>query len=191
LCIRNRRDLETDNVEQGIKMKIRKTIQNDADAIRSVHLAAFPEGERDLISDVAVEMLSEAASPPVFSLVAEVDETIIGHIAFSPVTSCDTKEHLGYILAPLAVSPSHQKRGIASQLINSGIDRLSELGSGVLLVYGDPDFFLQQVRIWRRPRRVLHASLPTRIRVWMAGDGVGEFRFPVFCDQDFLCIFSS
>ena len=104
-------------------------------------MAAFPEGERDLISDVAVEMLSEAASPPVLSLVAEVDDIIVGHIAFSPVTSSDTKEHLGYILAPLAVSPSHQKRGIASQLINSGVERLSELGPGVLLVYGDPDFY--------------------------------------------------
>ena len=122
-------------------MKIRKAIQNDADAIRSVHLAAFPEGERDLISDVAVKMLTEAASPPVLSLVAEVDDIIIGHVAFSPVTSRDSKEHLGHILAPLAVSPSHRKRGIASQLIKSGVERLSELGSGVLLVYGDPDFY--------------------------------------------------
>ena len=91
----------------GIKMKIRKATQNDADAIRSVHVAAFPEGERDLISDVAVAMLFEEASPPVLSLVAEVEDTIIGHVTFSPVTSRDTKEHLGYILAPLAVSPSH------------------------------------------------------------------------------------
>jgi putative acetyltransferase len=122
-------------------MKIRKATQNDADAIRSVHLAAFPEGERDLISDVAVAMLFEEASPPVLSLVAEVDDTIIGHVTFSPVTSRDTMEHLGYILAPLAVSPDHQKRGIASQLIKNGVERLSELGSGVLLVYGDPDFY--------------------------------------------------
>lgn len=122
-------------------MKIRKATQDDADAIRSVHLAAFPEGERDLISDVAVAMLSEEASPPVLSLVAEVDDAIMGHVTFSPVTSRDTKEHLGYILAPLAVSPGHQKRGIASQLIKSGVERLLELGSGVLLVYGDPDFY--------------------------------------------------
>ena len=81
-------------------MKIRKATRNDADAIRSVHLAAFPEVERNLISDVAVKMLSEEASPPVLSLVAEVDDTIIGHIAFSPVTSSDTKEHLGYFSHP-------------------------------------------------------------------------------------------
>ncbi|MCB1095720.1 MAG: N-acetyltransferase [Verrucomicrobiae bacterium] len=122
-------------------MKIRKATQNDADAIRGIHFAAFPEGERDLVSDVAVKMLSEETSPPVLSLVAEVDDTVIGHITFSPVTSHDTKKHLGYILAPLAVRPSHQKRGIASQLIMSGVQHLSELGSGALLVYGDPDFY--------------------------------------------------
>jgi putative acetyltransferase len=122
-------------------MKIRTATKNDADAVRCVHLAAFPEGERDLISEMAVGMLSEAAYPPVLSLVAEVDDTMIGHVAFSPVTSRDTKEHLGYILAPLAVSPGHQKRGIASQLIKSGVQRLSELGPRVLLVYGDPEFY--------------------------------------------------
>jgi putative acetyltransferase len=122
-------------------MKIRKATLNDADAIRSVHLAAFSEGERDLISDVAVKMLSEEVSPPVLSLVAEVDDAIIGHVTLSPVTSRDTKEPLGYILAPLAVSPDHQKRGVGSQLIESGVRHLSEMGPGVLLVYGDPDFY--------------------------------------------------
>lgn len=122
-------------------MNIRKATRNDADAIRGVHLAAFPEGERDLISEVALDMLSEEASPPVLPLVAEVDGTIIGHVTFSPVTSHDTKEHLGYILAPLAVIPDQQKRGIASQLIESGVRQLSEMGPGVLLVYGDPGFY--------------------------------------------------
>jgi putative acetyltransferase len=122
-------------------MKIRNAHQNDADAIGSVHRAAFPEGERDLISKVAVAMLSEEVSPSVLSLVAEVDGTIVGHVAFSPVTSADTKEHLGYLLAPLAVNPTHQKRGIASQLIKDGMKRLSDQGPGVLLVYGDPDFY--------------------------------------------------
>ena len=158
-------------------MKIRKATQNDADAIRSVHLAAFPEGERDLISDVAVEMLSEAASPPVLPLVAEVDDTIIGHVTFSPVTSRDTKEHLGYILAPLAVSPGHQKRGIASQLIKSGVQHLSELGSGVLLVYGDPGFYgrfgfvVDRAECYTPPYRLQYPF------GWQ-GMALGDFDFP-------------
>jgi putative acetyltransferase len=54
---------------------------------------------------------------------------------------CDTRELLGYILAPLAVSPGYQKCGIGSQLIKSGIERVSETGSDILLVYGDPKFY--------------------------------------------------
>jgi putative acetyltransferase len=161
----------------GIKMNIRKATQNDADAIRSVHLAAFPEGERDLISDVAVKMLSEEASPPVLSLVAEVDDTIIGHVTFSPVTSHDTKEHLGYILAPLAVSPGHQKRGIASQLIESGVRHLSGIGPGVLLVYGDPDFYS---RFGFRADRGECYTPPYQLEYafgWQAM-ALGDFNFP-------------
>ena len=122
-------------------MKIREAIQDDADAIRRVYLAAFPENERDLVAGVAVKMLSEAATLPVLSLVASAHGSIIGHVAFSPVTARDTIEPLGYILAPQAVSPAHQKRGIASRLIQTGIQQVSAGGSGVLLVYGDPDFY--------------------------------------------------
>lgn len=122
-------------------MKIRTATQDDADAVRCVYMSAFPEGECDLVSGLAVDLLTEEASPSVLSLVSEVDDTVVGHVAFSPVTIRDTKEHIGYILAPLAVNPHYQKRGIASQLIESGIDRLSALGSGVLLVYGDPEFY--------------------------------------------------
>ena len=122
-------------------MKIRTATQNDADAVRCIHLSAFPEGERDLVSGLAVELLTEEASPPILSLVSEVDGTVVGHVAFSPVTTCDTKEHIGFILAPLAVSPDYRDRGIASQLIENGIERLAALGSGVLLVYGDPEFY--------------------------------------------------
>jgi putative acetyltransferase len=122
-------------------MKIRIATQDDADTVRFVHLSAFPEIERDLVSWLAVALLFEKASPPILSLVAEVDGIVVGHVAFSPVTTRDTKEHIGYILAPLAVRPDCQKRGIASQLIKDGIERLSESGSGVLLVYGDPKFY--------------------------------------------------
>ena len=47
----------------------------------------------------------------------------------------------GYILAPLAVSPEHQKQGVGSSLMKSGIDMLTKDGTGFLLVYGDPDYY--------------------------------------------------
>jgi putative acetyltransferase len=122
-------------------MNIRTATLNDLDSVRCVHLCAFSEGERDLVSRLAVDLLCEEAVPPVFALVAEIDNAIVGHVAFSPLKTCDMKEHVGYILAPLAVRPGYQKRGIASRLIEAGIRHVSAWGPGVLLVYGDPGFY--------------------------------------------------
>ena len=158
-------------------MKIRTATRDDADAVRSVHLAAFPEGERELISEVAVDMLCETATPAVLSLVAEVDETIIGHVAFSPVTSLGTTDHLGYILAPLAVTPTNQKQGVASQLIKSGVHHILEVGSGVLLLYGDPDFY---GRFGFGAERAECYTPPYRLQYpfgWQ-GMALGDFDFP-------------
>jgi putative acetyltransferase len=123
------------------KMKIRTATRGDADAIRELYLSAFAEDERDLVAQLAVELLFAEAAPPVLSLVSEDGGIVVGHVAFSPVTISGTRELLGHMLAPLAVSPSHQKQGIGSQLVKSGIGRLSELGPGILLVYGDPMFY--------------------------------------------------
>lgn len=122
-------------------MKIRTTTQDDADAVRKVYELAFPESERDLVSRLAGELLSAAASSPILSLVAEVDGHVVGHIAFSPVTSRDTREPIGYLLAPLAVCPDHQRRGIGSRLVAEGVKQVAAMGAGVLLVYGDPKYY--------------------------------------------------
>jgi putative acetyltransferase len=123
------------------EMNIRTATPNDADAVRCVHLSAFPEAERDIVARLAVDILYEEAIPPVLALVSEIDDSVVGHVAFSPVKTCDTNKHVGYILAPLAVNPSYQKQGIASLLIQVGIEHLSALGPGMLLVYGDPKFY--------------------------------------------------
>ena len=60
--------------------------------------------------------------------------------AYSPIFLKSTSGISGYILAPLAVSPEHQKQGVGSSLMKSGIDMLTKDGSVFLLVYGDPDY---------------------------------------------------
>ena len=121
--------------------QIRATTRSDADVVGDVHLSAFPVGEGEVISKLAVDLLSEETDPPILSLVTEVDGAVVGHVAISPVTAQGTKEFLGYILAPLAVRPDYQKRGIGSRLIKSGMERLSGMDSKILLVYGDPKYY--------------------------------------------------
>ena len=121
--------------------RIREATNLDRENIREVHLRAFTEGERQIVSTLAVNLLSEETSPETFALVAETDGTVVGHVAFSPVTVDNNEKWEGYILAPLGVKPKYQKRGFGSKLIESGMERLSEKGVNVLFVYGDPEYY--------------------------------------------------
>lgn len=75
------------------------------------------------------------------SLVAEDDEgTIIGHIAFSPVTISDgTKDWYG--LGPVSAAPALQKTGIGSKLIRFGICELEERGAKGVVLIGSTDYY--------------------------------------------------
>lgn len=121
--------------------RIRAATDLDCETIREVYLGAFPEVERQLVSTLALNLLSEQTSPETFALVAEVDDVVVGHIAFSPVTVGHDPKWSGYILAPLGVKPEYQKHRVGSELIDSGIKQLSENGVNVLFVYGDPKYY--------------------------------------------------
>ena len=122
-------------------MRIRLATSLDSEDIREVHLCAFSEGEKQKVSTLAANLLSEETNPETISLVAEADGTVVGHIAFSPVTINNHKSWIGYILAPLGVKPEYQKCQIGSKLIESGMERLSKMGVNVVFVYGDPEYY--------------------------------------------------
>ena len=122
-------------------MHIRMAISLDQDNIHSVHWSAFAEGEREIISKLAVNLLSEETTPQTISLVAETEGAVVGHVAFSPVTIGTDENYQGYILALLGVKPDYQKQRIGSQLIKSGMQRLSTMGVDILFVYGDPKYY--------------------------------------------------
>jgi putative acetyltransferase len=122
-------------------MHIRIATNIDRDDIHSVHWSAFAEGEREIVSKLAVNLISEETAPPIISLVAETEGAVVGHVAFSPVTIGSHKSFQGYILAPLGVKPDYQKRRIGSKLIESGVRQLSGMDVGILFVYGDPKYY--------------------------------------------------
>ena len=122
-------------------MNIRLAQETDFDSILKVIETAFSDEENKLIMNLVVELSEETTSPSIKSLVAEVDNQVIGYVSFSPIFLKSDSSISGYILAPLAVVPKHQKKWIGSNLIKSGIDMLTENGVGVVLVYGDPDYY--------------------------------------------------
>jgi len=122
-------------------MNIRLTQETDLDSILKVIETAFSDEENKVIMNLVQELSKETASPSIKSLVAEVDNQVIGYVSYSPIFLKSDSSMSGYILAPLAVSPEHQKQGVGSNLINAGIEMLTKDGVGVLLVYGDPAYY--------------------------------------------------
>ena len=122
-------------------MQIRPANDQDSQNIKQLHLSAFTDEENDSVATLAVDLLSENSSPETFSLVAETDNTIVGHVAFSPVSQVETDKFQGYILAPLGVSPSFQNQRVGAKLIEAGIAELKTRGGDLVFVYGDPKYY--------------------------------------------------
>lgn len=76
------------------------------------------------------------------SLVAEVGGQIVGHILFSAVTiHTETGVIEALALAPMAVLPMHQRRGIGSKLVEEGLRACRDAGHKIVLVLGHPAFY--------------------------------------------------
>ena len=124
-------------------MKIRELVEGDKILIRKIHRNAFDESEGESVSQLAIELLEDKTALPILSLVAEQDNDIIGNIIFSSVSIEGAENVSAYILAPLAVASFAQRNGTGTLLINAGLEILKERGAELVLVYGDPNYYMR------------------------------------------------
>jgi len=122
-------------------MMFRNSNQEDNDAICKLHIESFGGEEGPVIERLVLEILNFKTDNPIYSFVIENNESILGHIIFSPLTIEGYKRIKAYILAPLAISPIHQKKGLGTKLISHGISKLKAQGVEVVFVFGDPNFY--------------------------------------------------
>lgn len=122
-------------------MIIRCARETDLNVIREVIETAFSDEENKVIMKLVADLSGETTHPPITSLVAEAENQIVGYVSYSPIFLRTDPSMVGYILAPLAVAPKHQKKGVGAKLIKNGIDRLTRDGADFLLVYGDPAYY--------------------------------------------------
>jgi putative acetyltransferase len=79
---------------------------------------------------------------PDLTLAAVSDSRIVGYIMFSDIT-IDMKSGLvpALSLAPMAVLPELQGRGIGTRLIERGLSAAKEYGHRIIIVIGHPDYY--------------------------------------------------
>jgi putative acetyltransferase len=158
---------------------VRPETPDDWEAVRRVNRLAFGGDDEARL----VEALRDGGYARV-SLVAETGGQVVGHVLFSELPIVTEGGAVGALaLAPLAVVPSHQRKGVGSVLVREGLRSCTEAGHRIVVVLGHPEFY---------PRFGFSAKLAGRLKSPFSGpafmvlglvpgalDGVeGEVRYP-------------
>jgi putative acetyltransferase len=120
-------------------MNIHQETEKDYPAVRKINESAFETTEE---ADLVDSLRNNPNYIPELSLVAEDEGEVIGHILFTPINIIDIEvDHKLIALAPMAVLPKYQKKGIGSALIKAGFEKAQELGYKAVIVLGHPGYY--------------------------------------------------
>ncbi len=137
-------------------MTIHPETDPDHAAVFAVHETAFGRSDE---ARIAARLRGDTqAFVPELSLVARQNGIIVGHVIFSVGQVVGERETVPVLaLGPIGVLPAHQKQGIGSALIHSGIEKAMNLGYPAIVLLGHPSYY---------PR---FGFLPVRLPVPRAG----------------------
>jgi putative acetyltransferase len=123
-----------------MSISIRPETSADALTIEAVTARAFRSAPHTSHTEQYIVNALRRAGKLAISLVAEVDGSVSGHVAISPVSiSDDASGWFG--LGPVSVLPQHQGRGIGSQLIREALRLLRDAGASGCVVLGEPAYY--------------------------------------------------
>ncbi len=120
-------------------IEIRREEPGDFAAIREVIAAAFEsEDEADLVEAIR----ASEHYLPALSFVAVVDGEIAAHtmISYGDLHDGSRTRRIA-VMAPVAVAPAHQRRGVGSTLIREALRRAEAAGEPMVTVEGDPAYY--------------------------------------------------
>ena len=106
------------------------------------HTFTDSEGEQEgeLIADLAMQLCQTTRPGDLQVYVAMEDQQIIGCIMLTRLTYPHS-ENIVFMLAPVAVHPDFQGRGIGQALIKFAKSQLKQQGVDLLVTYGDIGFY--------------------------------------------------
>ncbi len=116
-------------------LEVRKEEPRDERAVHSLLQAAFSNGP-----EAALVGRLRAGCQDYVAFVAVEDGVVVGHILFTPVTM-DEGGAVGMGLAPMAVVPAQQRKGIGSRLVRHGLEQVRQSGCPFVVVLGHPEYY--------------------------------------------------
>jgi len=116
--------------------EIRIEQEADWEAVHVLNESAFEtDAEANLVEKL------RASAQPVISLVAVDDNVIVGHIMFTPVSLLGYDDAGIMGLAPMAVLPKQQTKGIGTKLVEAGLEHCKQLEYGAVVVLGHSTYY--------------------------------------------------
>ena len=123
------------------RLEIREATEFDFDGLLDVERQAFGDDEGPVIVDLVENLLNDPSAKPLLSLIALEDQRVTGHILFTKARISLNEKISTSLLAPLAVAPGHQSRGIGGRLITEGLKILAGRGVKLVFVLGHPEYY--------------------------------------------------
>ena len=136
--MRKERNINIDDKNKLVDLEIIPEKKEDYTAIAEVNNLAFgQENEARLIEKIR----SSDRYIPKLSLIAKLDNKIVGYIMFSYIDLVAKETTKVLALAPVAVLPEYQNRGIGSLLITTGLEIAEQMAAPMVIVLGKPKFY--------------------------------------------------
>lgn len=150
------------------------------DLFRSVFTASEGENEGELIGNLVSELSSNIDNQEIVCLGTYDNETLIGVIFFTRLRF--NASIRVYMLAPVAVSTDHQRKGVGQALINYGLNELKNRAVKIVITYGDPAFY-SKVGFESLSENVIQAPLELSMPIGWQGQSLTEEPIPVIKER--------
>jgi len=123
-----------------MKLTIRPEKPEDISSIYALNKRVFGQDNEARLVDA---LRKSDVFIPELSLVAEMNDEIVGHILFTrlKIVSQSGIKFESLALAPMAVSQDRQRQGIGTALVTHGLAKAKELGFDSVIVLGHKEYY--------------------------------------------------